>query len=288
MSFYGCAFSYNGIHSSQFNLMIYDFGSVKNEESPKFTSAPEIVEDRMPNKYKSYYYGSKQNDPLKIKLVFGLNTDLIDEGKHLDRYDINEIATWLTSSDGYQWLAIDQPDMEIVRYKCIVSDLSLVEDGSYPYAFSCELQCDSPFAYLAPETFTITSASSNDFTECHVFCKSSFNGYYYPRITIEPTGIYFNSDILIVNETDGDRETEFPYEIDGVQNSGIPQSIKKIEIDNDRCIITTYNSSGLEDLDLYGRFNYNFFRLKRGDNIIKVKGNFNMTITCEFPVNFGG
>ena len=97
------------------------------------------------------------------------------------------------------------------------------------------------------------------------------NGYYYPEIEIEmPTG----GDFSIINDTDGGRISGF---------SSVPESVTKIHVDNDHCLITNN-----QDLNIYPYFNMKFFRLKRGYNNLRVTGNGVLRLICEFPVNPGG
>ena len=70
----------------------------------------------------------------------------IDARQSLDRYEVEAIATWLTGHNTRKWLTIVQADMETFRYKCFISELRLITDGDYPWAFSCKVSCDSPFA----------------------------------------------------------------------------------------------------------------------------------------------
>lgn len=42
------------------------------------------------------------------------------------------------------------------------------------------------------------------------------------------------------------------------------------------------------DLNLYPYFNFEFFKLVCGDNLLEVVGNCMLEIQCEFPVNVGG
>jgi len=274
LAFYGCEFSFNGIPSSQFGLMLYDFGSPV--EDGIFSSGLEISEDRTARRYRPLFYGVTQNTPLTFELTFGVNPDSIDADKPLDRWDMAAIATWLTGQDGYRYLEIAQPDMEAMRYRCIITDLSYVTYGKMPWAMRCTVTCDSPFAYLRPETsnFNATNATTN-IPSSVVLCRAATK-YYYPTVTISFAG---NSGAMggafsIVNHSDGDREFKFTG-LNGTQ---------AITIDNENEIITT-----TEDINLYDSLvGYKFFRLVRGRNDLAIAGNGSVAITCEYPVNIGG
>ena len=248
--------------------MVYDFDSAKQGDTI-LPSAGEIIKDSIEGRYKSFLYGLKQNAPLEFNFVFGPNMESIDAHDPPDRWEIEAIASWLTGHDEYMWLEIEQPDLETVRYRCIVTELKLLASGLEPWAFSCKVSCDSPFAYLYPETFTYNIPGART---VNLFSRSAYSGYYMPKLDLRFSG---GSSISIINTSDNSRIFEF---------RGLPTgSPLSISVDNENMVIT--NSLGL---DLYPYFNMNFFRLKRGDNNLIFAGNCNVSIICEFPANIGG
>lgn len=269
MAFYGNYFSFDGQPCTEYGLMVYDLdGNSQSDNS--FTSSGTVVEDRVSHRYKPLYYGIINDKPLEFNLIFGANPKRIEEYKYFDRWDLESIASWLTGKDGYKWLEIEQPDMEAVRYKCIISDLKPITMGRLPYAFSCKVICDSPFAYTYPETTTYSVPSSLSTT---YFNRSSYNGYYRPKLEITLNGV---SAFKIKNITDNNREFTF---------TGLPTaSALTIYVDNENGVIT--NSLNLSTL--YNSFNFNFFRLKRGENSLLFTGTSTVKIISEFPVNIGG
>lgn len=263
MAFYGCEFSFNGIPSSQYGLMLYDIGGIV--EDGTFSSGLEIVEDRTARRYKPLFYGVKQNTPLTFTMTFGVHPKDIDQGRSLDRYDMAVVAVWLTGQDGYRYLEIAQPDMEAMRYRCIITELSYVTWGQIPWAFRCTVTCDSPFAYLRPEVYTCAAGSSVTVR------NRAASKYYYPLVSISvPSGM---TNVSITNTSDGNRVCGF---------TNIPGGQQTITIDNENEVITT-----TADLNLYDTFNNKFLRLVRGDNVLNVAGGA-VTITCEYPINIGG
>jgi phage-related protein len=248
--------------------MMYDLRSPQ-DAGGIFTSSGSVVEDRVARRFRSLYYGKTQDKPLEFTLVFGANNDLIDSNQFLDRWDMETIASWLTCKDGYRWLDIEQPDMEVVRYRCVITDLRFTTVGWLPWAFECRVVCDSPFAYTFPETFSFRSSGS---LQIPFFNRSTYNGYYYPKMHLSTFG---TNHVSIVNQSDGGRAFSF---------TGIPNSSTiSIDIDNENGVIT--NNLGV---NLYNNFNFNFFRLVRGDNIISITGNCIVDFICEFPQNIGG
>ena len=265
MSFYGKAFAFNSIPCEAYELMAYELGS--SDRGGEIASTVTIEEELVGNRQKPYFYGVKHEGKLEIDLVFGANQRRIDEGKYLDRYEIDAIANWLTGHDQYLWLEIEQPDLRMVHYHCICTSLEIVTYGNVPWSLQATFECDSPYGYMDSEEFTYNIYGTQ---EISFFNRSCANGYYYPEIEIVQSGGTFK----IVNETDGDREFAL---------TGYPQAVQHVYVDNDHCIITND-----QDLNLYPYFNNKFFRLKKGYNDLVVTGTGTLIIKCMFQVNTGG
>lgn len=265
MGFYGCYFSFDDVPCFEYGLMMYDFGSTN--ESGKFSSPVEIQEDRTSKRYSPLHYGVTQNTPLTFSFTFGADVDAIDKGAPLDRWDMAVIATWLTGHDTYKYLEITQPDMESVRYKCIISNLEYTTYGNMPWAFTCQVICDSPFAYSYPETIDYTVSNKIVATiENRSSCM-----YYYPKLIID---VGEGTSFSIINHSDNNRTASF---------SNITHAPIQICIDGENEIITS-----TADYNIYDCFNFNFVRLVRGNNDLEIIGNGHIAFECEFPINIGG
>ena len=267
MAFWGCEFLFDGVPCTQYGLMVYSFGS--NRQSDVVFPSGDIVEERLASRYDAMTYGVSQNNPLEYTLVFGANMDSIDAGASIDRFEVEAIASWLTGHQTRKWLTIVQPDTEIFRYKCFITDLQLITDGEYPWAFSCKVNCDSPFAYTFPDKYEY---AVNGKLDVRFWNRSSYNGFFRPVIEITPKD---GGDFSILNKTDKNRLFAF---------SGLPRTGGHvITVDNKNQIITS--SAGI---DLYPYFNMHFLRFVRGDNYLTFSGNASVRFVCEFPVSVGG
>lgn len=267
MAFWGSEFIFDGVSCAEFGLMVYEFGS-NGQDDVEF-QVGEIVEDRIAGRYDALTYGINQNQALEFTLVFGANMASIDAQSSLDRHDIDAISAWLTGHSTYRWLSIVQDDMEIYRYRCMVSGLRLITDGMMPWAFSCTVHCDSPFAYQMPDTYTYTATGEK---QVNLRNRSGYHGFYRPKMEI---AMHSGDTIKITNQSDNGRVFQF---------SSLPGgSSLVIYVDNQNQIIT--NSM---DLNLYPNFNMKFMRLVRGDNLLTISGNATVKFLCEFPVNIGG
>lgn len=265
MSFYGSSFSFDGISCEEYGLMLYDFGSTKQGDS-KYASI-EVHEDRVPSRARSLFYGTSYSKPLEFTLVFGANEDSESYGEPIDRQDMEIIGSWLTGHSEYKWLAIDQPDMEGIRYRCIINDLETIELSMCKWAFKCTVHCDSPFAYTIPEQFTYTVDGSADIV---LHSRASSNMPYYPTVTI--SGL-LGEDVEIVN-----------HDFNG-------STFRLLLADTNITDVVANGETGILSGsigNLYSYFNFCFPALVRGVNHLSIKGSGTYTFTCEFPVNVGG
>lgn len=265
MAFWGGAFVFDGIPCEEYELMVYDVGSHAQSNS-RFASGVSIVEEKIPTRWKPYFYGVKFEDKLNFTLVFGVNEQRVSANDYLSRQEMETVASWLTGHNGYKWLEIIQPDMEYARYRCIITGLEVIEFGWIPWALKATVECDGPYAYERSKTFTYTGSG-----KFSLYNESGHNGYYYPVLDLALSG---GGNISIINESDKNREFKL---------TGIPASVKKIQVDCDHGIITC--DAGI---NMYPYCNLNFLRLKRGRNILNITNSGTTQITCEFPVNAGG
>jgi len=267
MAFWGNYFVYDGIPCTEYGLRLYEVNGVA-PGNKSFSIPSDISEDRILRRYKSFFYGVSHNKPLTFNMVFGADQSIANRGEYFDAWDLEVISAWLSPIDGYKWLEIEQSDMEHVRFKCRITKLSVVELGNLPIAFSCDVVCDSPFAYRYPISYSYEIDGETEFIIQNL---SSYRGEYFPKIKIT----FENSNFVqIINYSDNENVFEF---------SELPSENLEVEIDNENGIITNN-----ENLNLYPYFNFNFLKLVRGDNRLKIVGKCVVEIICEFPVSVGG
>lgn len=265
MSFYGTSFSFDGISCEEFGLMLYDLDSATQSTS-SWATGTKIKEERIPGRMRSIYYGKTEEENLEFTLVFGADEHAARAGEPIDRSEMQAVAMWLTGPDDYRYLHIDQPDMAGIRYRCMITDLKMVEHFGKKWAFSCKVHCDSPYAYTLPRTFNI-DASVGQYV---CYSNSSVMEPYYPKLKIS---LNDSADFSITNDRCG-KSLSF---------SGLPQTSDIIEIDCASGIITA--ASGL---NLYQYFNFNFLSLYPGRNTLSFVGSGTVEMFCEFPMNVGG
>ena len=254
-------FTFAGESCFQYGLMIYDIDG-HSQSDVAFGNTADVIETRTLNRIQPIHFVVNYHDsPLEFQLVFGAED-------YLDRYELENIAYWLTGHQQYQWLSIDQPDLDRVQFRCLITELTPISIGWLPIAFEANVLCDCPYAYGYPfdKQYTISGETSILFRN-----ESSVREYLKPSISFVPSS--GTTSLSIVNKNDGDRE--FLLE-------GIPSS-SKVAINNNNGIIQEENYG----YNLYDGFNLNFFRLVHGDNNLVVNGNGCLTISGRFLYNVG-
>lgn len=255
-------FSFAGESSLMYGLMVYDFGGT-GQNNVGFGNSASIVETRLNNRIQPVHFGvNYHSSPLEFKLVFGSD-------RALDRYELENISFWLTGHQEYQWLSIDQPDLERVQFRCLITSLTPLAHGWLPVAFEATVRCDCPYAYGFPfeKSYQINGATRLLFRN-----ESSMREYLKPVISFRPnSGV---AELKIVNKNDNDRA----FVLSGLSSD------MYIMIDNNNGIIQEMTSG----YNLYDGFNLNFFRLVHGDNILDVTGNGVLTISGRFLYNVAG
>lgn len=255
-------FSFAGESSLTHGLMIYDFDG-KGQSDVAFGNKADIVETRTNNRIQPIHFGVNYHaKPLEFKLVFGAQ-------RALDRYEMEDISFWLTGYQQYQWLSIDQPDLETVQFKCLITQLTPISHGWLPVAFEATVICDCPYAYGFPfeKSYTISGATDILFRN-----ESSVREYIKPTLTFVPSA--GTDELTIINHDDGDRVFAI---------KDLPSSVY-ITVDNANGIIQEHNYG----YNLYDGFNLNFFRLVHGDNNLEVTGNGVLTISGRLLYNVAG
>ena len=281
MGFIAKRFSFDRVPCEKFGLRIFDIDGNNNEATP-FASTGSLQTDVIPSVGRVYLYGRAYDTPLEFTLVFGLDPCMIDDNDYLDRYDMDVIANWLTDHRTYKWLEIEQPDMEMVRYHCVISNLEPIQIAWIPWAFTATVTCDSPYGRKFPKTFTFDcTESANAITTITVNNSSTISRLYYPKLHIDKDAASTTA-VGILNQTvfttnDG------MFKL-GSSTDALPAEVV-FDVDNELGIITS-PTSGISNP--YKYFNFNWLPLAKGKNTLKVIGKCTLTFTCEFPVNYGG
>lgn len=256
-------FTFDGESCEVYGLHMYDIDG-KGQKPVSFGNKASIIETNSNSRVQPIHYGVNYHaSPLEFTLVFGT------EDKVLDRYEMEEIALWLTGHQDYKWLTIGQPDLEHCMFRCIITQLTPIHIRWLPCAFEATVRCDCPYAYGFPfeQVYQINGKTNVLFRN-----EGSCREYLKPTITFRPSG--GGGKVSIVNTSDGNRETAL---------ENLPNSASAVVIDNKNGII-----QGAENHNYYSGFNMNFFRAVHGDNNLVVTGNGTLVISGQFLYNVAG
>lgn len=242
-------------------LYVCDIGNKAHSDN-SFGNKANIVEARLPKRIAPIHFGVRYHDePLSFSLIFASE-------KSMDRYQLQEVAKWLTGYQDYQWLTIDQPDMEHMQFRCIITNLTPISVGWLPVAFEANIVCDCAYAYSYPFTqkYTINDSATIVYQN-----KSTCREQMKPKLTIEVEAGC--TEFSIYNATSG-KTTTF---------SGLPGSAMKFVIDNENCVIT----EELNGINPYNYFNFEFFGLESGNNRLVITGKGRVTVEGRYLYNVG-
>lgn len=286
MAFWGCKFSFDGVSCEEHQLMIYNVGGESQGET-EFAHVASIQEERVGNHWKPLFFGVTYEDKLECEMVFGLNTERIEEQRHLSRQEMAAISSWLAGHQDYKWLEIEQDDLVGIRYRCIVTELKVIEQDGVPWAFRATFTCDGPYAYMLPQeyAYVVDGELIVEFDN-----QSDHNGYYNPVVIFTASSATLTDEVgnILTEENDNVLGTGSGFAIENqtdkrtMQLTNLPESVTQVVVDNDHGVITSNTSE-----NLYKYFNFRFLRLKRGINTLKFSGYGTVIIRCEFPVSVG-
>lgn len=268
-------FTYAGVNSDEYDLMIYWIGDPGTVDETVWTV--DIEEERIPLRTDPILLGLNANQPLEFEMIVGSKN-------YIDRETVEQILDWLTSHETYQWLEIDQDDLSDWRYKALFQNVEMTSVNSMPFAFKCTVMMDSQFAYSYPtqsafeiqggKVISSTGVAQDSVT---VNNESSYNGYIYPKMTVEATA---GGSFAIINETDNNRKFQMAIPAEYVINDGAEKAM--ITIDNKNMVIRC----NADNINIYDTFadeagNHYFFRLAKGENVLRFEGDALIKIELE-------
>jgi len=265
MSFIAKSFIFNDVPSENYDLRVFNF-----ERGGLGSSVAggdiEIISKEMYRRPIPYFYGVQQKPVLRFPLTFG-------SYNAMDATTRGLIQQKLFGQTSYNKLQLVQCDMDNVYFNVFLTNPKNAYIGNLNYAFSCEVVCDSPWAWGFEKTYTKSYPGGGIASDSFTFYNGSANNeYLYPTLEIELNGV--GTGVTIINETDSNRSFAF---------TGL-SAYETLTVDNDRKILTS--DTGLRRLS---GFNLNWFRLLPGYNTISVSGGIeNIDMSYQFAHRVGG
>lgn len=269
MAIFGKSFTYNGVSSTEFGVMLCAFDSV---DPPEIGLGREIQSGETTSiRPVANIYGTSYSQNLEFTLSIMKN-----DNTPFKRSEIRKINAWLTSPKLPKLFTVEDYDnMEIadedIDYYGIITSVtsagsSDIEGLTYtltcnaPYGFSKE------FAQLYSSVGTVTGTF-----DCQT---DELEEYVYPKLVITPKA---TGSITITNKTDGMASLTIKA-----------QNLNKIYIDckhqiikDDAGLLEIGSIFGEDESDIY------WFRLLPNINDITINGQCDLMITCRFPRKVG-
>lgn len=267
MNVFGKSFEYDGVSSSDYNVMLCSL-----EYSTDRTTGISyniLSGDISPNRPIRNYYNKSYKEPLQFEI--SICKDVCENnGTYFTSEEQKSIVRWLTSPLDYRELKIEDYDDDSyhkgICYYCLCLEYKETVINNI-VCLSFTFQCNAPYAFYEEQ---VTSFESTESTTIQILNYSDeLELYYYPIVEIIPSE---TGEISIVNDN-------FPTEtmVLNVRNG------QKLLIDNDMCDIS----------DEMGLFNYNtdtnlqWIKLASGNNTIIITGKATGKIRCLYPRKVG-
>ena len=252
-------FTYDGIYSGQYGLLIADFDKSNVDRTTPFRPTVKTVKATRRDRFS--FAGIQYENTPQFTFSFISRTPIPDIIRR-------EILTWLVGRHGFRKLQIHQPDYEEYTYNCIFSDIQIVFVNGECVGFNLQATFDSPYCYGKPKIHSITTKTLETVGLRIINESDIVDGFVYPKITVNTSRHEFE----IINLHEPDRPCMFT-------NLTPPENLV---IDNELRIINS-DIGG----DRLSCFNKNWLRLRRGVNELRIKVHGTVAIECPTFVLIG-
>lgn len=265
MSFLGNYFTYNGVSSKDFNLILVSINDNTNEVPSG--SGIEIKSASVMKNSRKLFLGAVENQVLEIPIE-------IVSREPIDLLTFLRIKQWLFGNPGYHKLQIEDEWYSDFYFNCIIKPSEDIKFNGEYFGLRCNAECDSPYAYTFPQTKTYTFDSSIiNYFEFDNFSSQIHGLRPVIEFKMSKSGKEFSIKNLATN-----RE----FKMTGLSPNEV------ITVDNQNEIITS--STGLKRFkNLSKDKNQGYFSLAHGLNKLECRGFIKyLKITYQFAVRLGG
>lgn len=268
-------FTYDGVFSGTYGLMLADFNEDVVTETTAFSPQVNIV--RPAKSHRAFLAGV--NYPETPSHTFSMVSQM-----PIPDTVRREIISWLVGRSDFKKLEIHQSDLEGYYYRCIFSNLDIIYINGLCHGFRVTAMFDSPYQYGTPTIYEADlNYSGNGMASVPINCNSDIkDGYIYPIVefTANDTFRYAGEDlgIYIANRNVGGiggRPFKFTNDICGKDATTVDNELKMI-------------NGGSIDKDRFRAFNKKWLRLAPGRvNYLNVALNGSIKIICPQYVMIG-
>lgn len=263
-------FKFNGRVSDEFNIIL-----CRIDEATSGMSREIIKGEKTKYRAKSNHFGTKYSDDLAFNMTIMKNPcETKQTDMRFTSSEIRAINAWLTSPQCPQSLKIfSDYYQEDIEYFAIINDITTESEG-YAYELTFSVTCNAPFGWSKEYVRNLASTSSETSIIKIYNTSDEQERYVYPVIEVNPIE---HGSIIIESVTDN-RTLSFS----GLKNNKIIIDSEKRKFHDSTGTLLTFEDIGIKDVDqIY------LPKLLYGENIWKITGNADITITYREPRKVG-
>ena len=261
----GTDFHYDGMNLSDFGLMIC---SIDESADGNFSvgSVTELNTIKAPQSYVWNYLGESYSDPLEFEFTVG-RIDKYGELHPIHQNEERAILKWLKQRGPYKsfYFLPSNPIDDIIHHKAKIDNVEEIKISGNTVGFSITIVTNAPFGFSKEWKYDLSANS-----QLTINVDSDEANYLYPRLTIKATK---SGNVSLENISNG---------------SG--SSINNLSA-NETVIVDKNNVGVITDLGTHNvvkDFSRTWFRLEDGENICKLTGSADVSITFQEPRKVGG
>lgn len=256
-------FMYAGQVSDSYDVMLCSIGAQNN---PTNDESSEVITTKSPFKESWDFHRLEYNAPLQFSITIAKIHESGEYGSYFDAQEQRNIKKWLCKPKR-NWLQIDQDDLGLIFYYCIITNPRPVNVGTFSAGFQFDVICDTYHAWSELEQLDFVVENTR---ELDLYNDFDYDEYIlYPTLTITPT---VNGDITIINNT-----TQQTISLTNcISNEVITMDGKNeiIKSSNGRVLINNWNKEFLE--------------MVNDVNNITITGSCNISFEYRLPIRVGG
>lgn len=264
-------FTYDGVYSGVYGLMIADFDDSGTTETAAFSPVLHTIKPATLNRF--FHTGITYDELPQHQFSILSETPIPDVTRR-------EILSWLVARDSFKVLQIHQPDLEDYYYRCVFTDVQIIFVNGHCCGFRLTANFDSPYQYGRPTGFSDKVISGTE--EVTIINNSDVHGYVFPKVVfqsstgLESDALPGNTPLSIIKITNLTDSTNRVFEFVNLYAN------ETVTVDNEmRYIKSDRNGEKLSN------FNKNWLRLRPGKNVLKIETNGTVSITCPTYIMMG-
>ena len=277
MSVYCTEFTFDGISSKEYNLIICSFDGGQSGEMTA-GSHLEFTTFKAPNSSRWLKTSASYNEQLTFTFqVCKYNPFITGKDEPLSERELAFLIRWLVRKD-YKWLKFIQEGYENISYRCQISAERYMIGGQC-YGLNLTVTCDAPFGWSDIITATISSSTSNT---VWLYDSSDEIGEIYPKTVIsvrDPSGRKYIQSQNTLTRKCMQIHNCLPEEEITIKNMGISSTEWKFS--------ETHECYEGQHPTLFDDFNYDWLTIgntfKNRENEITVTGNCIVTMKWRVP-----